>query len=120
MEEVEVGGRWGRREKKEGREERKGEERSCATFSPRCPLPAAFPIPGGLFQEPLSFVHGWLVAQSCPTLRDFMDCNPPGSSVHEILCGRILEWVAISYSRDSSRPREPTWVSCITGGHFTT
>ena len=43
-----------------------------------------------------------LVAQSCPTLCDPMDCNPPGSSVHEIFQARILEWVAISFSRGSS------------------
>ena len=36
--------------------------------------------------------------QSCPTLRDPMDCSPPGSSVHEIFQARILEWVAISFS----------------------
>ena len=35
-----------------------------------------------------------LVAQSCPTLCDPMDCSPPGSSVHEVLQARILEWVA--------------------------
>ena len=39
-----------------------------------------------------------LVAQSCPTLCDPMDCSPPGSSVHGILQARILEWVAISFS----------------------
>ena len=43
-----------------------------------------------------------LVAQSCPTLCDPMDCSPPGSSVHGILQARILEWVAISFSRGSS------------------
>ena len=43
-----------------------------------------------------------LVAQSCPTLRDPKDCSPPGSSVHGILQARILEWVAISFSRGSS------------------
>ena len=37
--------------------------------------------------------------QSCPTLYDPMDCSPPGSSVHGILQARILEWVAISFSR---------------------
>ena len=37
-----------------------------------------------------------LVAQSCPTLCNPVDCSPPGSSVHEILQVRILEWVAIS------------------------
>ena len=40
-----------------------------------------------------------LVAQSCLTLCDPMDCSPPGSSVHEILQARILEWFAISSSR---------------------
>ena len=39
------------------------------------------------------------VTQSCPTLRDTVDCNPPGSLAHEIFQARILEWVAISYSR---------------------
>ena len=37
--------------------------------------------------------------QLCPTLYDPMDCSPPGSSVHGILQARILEWVAISFSR---------------------
>ena len=40
-----------------------------------------------------------LVAQSCPTLYDPMDCSPPGSFVHGILQARTLEWVAISFSR---------------------
>ena len=40
-----------------------------------------------------------LVAQSCPTLCDPIDCNLPGSSVHGILQPRILEWVAIPFSR---------------------
>ena len=39
------------------------------------------------------------VAQSCPTLCDPVDCSPPGSSTHGILQARILEWVAISFSR---------------------
>ena len=48
-----------------------------------------------------------LVAQSCPTLSDPMDCSlPPGSSVHGILQARTLEWVAISFSRESSQPRD--------------
>ena len=42
------------------------------------------------------------IAQSCPTLRDPMDCNPSGSSDHGILQARILEWVAISISKGSS------------------
>ena len=48
-----------------------------------------------------------LVPQLCPTLRDPMDCNPPGFSVHEIFQARILEWVAISFSRGFSQPRDP-------------
>ena len=46
-----------------------------------------------------------LVAQSCLTLCDPMDCSPPGSSVHGILQARILEWVAIPFSRVSSQCR---------------
>ena len=46
--------------------------------------------------------------QLCPTLCDPMDCGPPGSSVHGIFQARILEWVAISFSRGSSHPRDRT------------
>ena len=60
-----------------------------------------------------------LVAQSCPTLWDPMDCSPPGSSVHGIFHARILEWFAISFSRGSSQPRDQTWVSCTAGRFFT-
>ena len=38
------------------------------------------------------------VTQSCPTLHDAMDCNPPGSSVHGIFQARVLEWGAIAFS----------------------
>ena len=48
-----------------------------------------------------------------------MDCSPPGSSVHEIFQARILEWVAISFSRGSSQPRDQTQVSCSAGRSFT-
>ena len=51
--------------------------------------------------------------QSCPALCDPMDCSPPGSSVHGILQARILEWVAIPFSRISSQPRDQTCVSSI-------
>ena len=44
----------------------------------------------------------YLVAKSCPTFCDPTDCSPPGSSVHGILQARILEWVAISFSKGSS------------------
>ena len=53
-----------------------------------------------------------LGSKSCPTLCDPMNCSPPGSSVHGILQARILEWVAISFSRGSSQPRDWTHVSC--------
>ena len=58
------------------------------------------------------------VTQSCPTLWDPMDCSTPGSSLHGILQARVLEWVAISFSRGSSRPRDRTWVSLIPGRRF--
>ena len=51
-----------------------------------------------------------LVAQPCPTLCDPLGCSPPAFSVHEILQARILEWVAISFSRETSRPRDRTRV----------
>ena len=48
------------------------------------------------------FMEVCSVTQSRPTLCDPRDCSPPGSSVHGIFQARILEWVAISYSRRSS------------------
>ena len=45
------------------------------------------------------------IAQSCPTLCDPMDCRLPGSTIHGIFQARVLEWVAISFSRGSSQPR---------------
>ena len=45
-----------------------------------------------------------IVAQSCPTLCDPMDCSRPGSSTHGIFQARILEWVAIPFSRDLPKP----------------
>ena len=53
------------------------------------------------------------VAQSCLTLRNPVDCSPPGSSVHGILQARILEWVALPFSRASSLARDRTQVSCF-------
>ena len=47
-----------------------------------------------------------------------VDCSPPGSSVHGILQARILEWVAISFSRGSSQPKDRTQVSRIAGRRF--
>ena len=59
------------------------------------------------------------VAHSGSTLWDPMDCSLPGSSsVYGILQARILEWLAILFSRASSRPRDQTWVSCTADGFF--
>ena len=58
------------------------------------------------------------ITQSCPTLWDPMDCSLP-FSIRGILQARILEWVAISFSRRSSQPRDQTWVSRIAGRRFT-
>ena len=58
------------------------------------------------------------VAQSCPTLCDLMEYSLPGSSLHGILQARVLEWVAISFSRVSSQPRDRTLGSRIPGRGF--
>ena len=59
------------------------------------------------------------VAQSCLTLCNPMDCNLLGFYVHGIFQARILDWVAISFFRGSSQPRNPSWVSHIAGRLFT-
>ena len=60
-----------------------------------------------------------LVGQSCLTLYNPMDCSPPGSSIHGILQARTLEWVAVSFSRGSSWPRNRTGSPTFAGGFFT-
>ena len=60
-----------------------------------------------------------LVTQSCPTLCDPTNCSPQSSSIHVILQTRILEWIAISFSRGSSQPRDRTRVSHIAARFFT-
>ena len=60
-----------------------------------------------------------LVTQRSPAVYDLMDCNPPSSSVHGILQTRILEWIAIPFSRPLPLPRDRTWVSCTAGRFFT-
>ena len=50
---------------------------------------------------------------SCLTSCNPMDWSPPGSSVHGILQARVLEWVAISFSRGASQLRDETHVSCV-------
>ena len=71
---------------------------------------------GGWLKKEQSILHtdslcACLLVQSCPTLCNPMDCSLSGSSVHGILQAKILEWVAISFSRASSQPRDLTWVS---------
>ena len=96
---------------------------SCTT--PRnahdCPL-----TPINLHPNGTSLGRKWkwkskvLVTQSRLILfESSLDCSPPGSSVHGILYGRILEWVAILSSSGSSLPRDWTLVSCIAGGFYT-
>ena len=58
-------------------------------------------------------VYQGAYAQMCLTLYDPMDYSPLGSSVHGLLQARILESVAISFSRASSRPRDQTRISCL-------
>ena len=65
------------------------------------------------FHQDLASVCGCSVIQSYLTLCDPMDGNPPGSSVHGISQARILEGVAISFSKGSSQPRDRTRISCI-------
>ena len=60
-----------------------------------------------------------LVAQLCRTLCDSVDCNPPGSYILGILQARILEWVAIPFSRGFSWLRVWTQVFCMAGRFFT-
>ena len=73
----------------------------------KCPAPS-FP--------PLYLHMKWgEVTQSLPTLCDPMDCSLPGFSIHRFSQARIMEWVAISFSRGSSWPRDWTPVSCIIG-----
>ena len=60
------------------------------------------------------------VAQLCLTVCDPMDCSLPGASAHGILQVRILEWVAVPFSRRACKPRDWTQVPCIAGGFFTT
>ena len=87
-------------------------------FANRKLLKYLLPQLAGIFKQ---FRYEWVseVAQSCPTLCNLMGCSLPRSSVHGIFQAGVLEWVAISFSRGSSRPRTRTWVSLIVGRRFT-
>ena len=74
-----------------------------------------------LFKMPSSWVCCCcLVTKWFPTLFDPMDYSPPNSSVHGISQVKILEWVAIFFSRGSSRPKDQTLIFCVADGFFTT
>ena len=83
------------------------------------PFPSSINTSGTIqlhyFLEQLFHLSESEVAQSCLTLCDPIDGSLRSSSVHGIFQARILEWIAISFSRESSQPRDQTWVSCIAG-----
>ena len=76
-------------------------------------------MPFSLYRSILYCYMYCLVTQSCPSLWQPCKCSLPGSSVHGISQAKLLEWVAISFSRGSSQPRDQTWVSCTAGRFFT-
>ena len=65
-----------------------------------------------LFKWMICLIHACISAQLYPTLFYSMDCSLPVSSVHGIFQARIMERVAISSSRGSSQPGDPTRISC--------
>ena len=95
-----------------------GEERAGSQALP----PAS---PSGSNTRGVSFhlgsaFQGLLLPLSCVPLCDPLDWSPPGSSVHGFIPTRILERVAISFSRGSSQPRDGIQISCLAGRVFTT
>ena len=78
------------------------------------------PISAARQSDSVLHIYEWVseVAQLSPTLCHPVDCSLPGFSVHRILQAWILEWVTISFSRGSSRPRYRAQVSCIGGRSF--
>ena len=82
---------------------------TCVSFSLEVQLVCILPPP----------VRSEVKFLSCVRLCNPMDCSLPGSSIHGIFQARVLEWVAISFSRGSSLPRDRTQVSHIEGRHFT-
>ena len=76
--------------------------------------PGSLAVPSGITRVSVcECVCMCMHTPSCPILCDPMDCSPPGSSIHGILQARILEWVAFSFSRGSSRLKGRTYISCI-------
>ena len=93
----------------------KTEKPGCFDFSHSC-------NEGSIASLDVCYLNACMQLQSCPTLCDPMDCNPPASSDHGILQARILEWVVRPSSRGTPRPRDQTYdsfISCTAGGFFT-
>ena len=67
----------------------------------------------GLVPYSLDFLHLFIITPWCPTLCNHMVCSLSCSSIHGLLQGRILEWVAIPFSRVSIQPRDGTWVFIV-------
>ena len=80
---------------------------------PRMPFIARFPATGGSSLRTHITFRCHVCVCVCSVVSEPMDCSLPGFSVHGIFQARILEWVAISYSRGSPRPRDRTHVSCV-------
>ena len=74
-----------------------------------CHRPENYPTSGFPPKTLFPNTHTCTHAQSCLTLCNPMDCSPSGSPIHGILQARILEWVPIPFSRESSRPRIKPW-----------
>ena len=96
-------------------------EKEMATLStlaweiPRTEEPGGLQSTGSQRVRPVRMTNTFtvLVPELGPTLCDPIDCGPPGSCVHGILQARMLEWVATSSFRGSSRPRDQTHIFCI-------
>ena len=99
-----------------------GDSLYCCSWTLKVPRQSAFSLSfwAFLYLFMLCLVIVVVVSvQSYVTVCNPMDCCPLDSCVHGILQARILEWVAIPFSRESSQPRYRTWVSCIVGRFFT-
>ena len=83
------------------------------------PWPGIEPVPPVLKAGNANLWTTSEVAQLCPTLYDAVDCSWQGFKDHGIFQARVLEWVAISFSRGSSQPRDRTQVSRIVGRRLT-
>ena len=88
-------------------------QRSLWALDPHSKPPCKTP-PFLMSTRGLSSTHSVcrLLLPSCLTRRNPIDCSPPGSSVYGILQARILDWIAVSFSRGSSWPRDRTHISC--------